>query len=51
MASCNYEEFTVAKVGNSFCNFVHFYFTTNILPDDWYALMKLAMTASTGIWP
>jgi len=22
-----------------------------VLPDDWYALMKLAMTASTGIWP
>ena len=31
MAFCNCGEFIAAKVGNSFCNFVHFYFTTNIL--------------------
>jgi transposase len=29
MAFCNCGEFIAAKVGNSFCNFVHFYFTTN----------------------
>ena len=30
MAFCNSEEFTVAKVGNSFCNFVLFHYATNI---------------------
>jgi K+-sensing histidine kinase KdpD len=29
MAFCNSEEFTVAKVGNSFCNFVLFHYATN----------------------
>jgi len=30
MAFCKSEEFTVAEVGNSFCNFVLFHYATNI---------------------
>src|SRR5665648_477012 len=30
MAFCKSEEFTIAKVGNSFCNFVLFHYATNI---------------------
>jgi len=29
MTFCNYGEFTVAKVGNSFCNFVQLHYATN----------------------
>jgi len=29
MTFCNYGEFTVAKVGNSSCNFVHLHYAIN----------------------
>ena len=35
MAFCNYGEFTVAKVGNFVCNFVHFYYAINNLDSIW----------------
>ncbi|AUS95481.1 hypothetical protein CDO33_02885 [Clostridium thermosuccinogenes] len=31
MAFCNYVEFTIAKLGNSFCNFVQLYYAINML--------------------
>ncbi|MHB8124611.1 MAG: hypothetical protein ACYDEJ_03040, partial [Desulfitobacteriaceae bacterium] len=31
MAFCKSEEFTIAKVGNSFCNFVLFHYAINML--------------------
>ena len=35
MAFCKSEEFTFAKVGNSFCNFVLFHYATNIFATVW----------------
>ena len=33
MAFCNYVEFTIAKLGNSFCNFVQLYYAINRYED------------------
>jgi hypothetical protein len=49
MAFCNCGEFIAAKVGNSFCNFVHFYFTTNIEDVFLYASDEIVTKYLT--WP
>mgnify|MGYP000624800305 CR=1 FL=1 len=34
MAFCNYVEFTIAKLGNSFCNFVQLYYAINTIEKE-----------------
>jgi UDP-N-acetylmuramyl pentapeptide synthase len=47
MAFCNYGEFTVAKVGNSLCNYVHFYYAINI--DEFEIVSKAVQKGAAGV--